>query len=129
MNIQIKDVPLYIYISDLGLKCCRPANKSVQSCQVKGSVPTIEVKMTTSSSTKISGYNLVGMFPKLAVDSDIFPNSSDMTLPGETLQVYISSSISWRDPTSLSVRDGFCDDRIRNGAALKIVNGGNRSRI
>ena len=96
---------------------------------VKLRVPFQPLKMTISSSTKISGYNLVGMFPKLAVDSDIFPNSSDMTLPGETLQVYISSSISWRDPTSLSVRDGVCDDRIGNGAALKVVTGGNRSRI
>ena len=29
----------------------------------------------------------------------------------------------------LSVRDGVCDDGIGNGAALKVVNGGNRSRI
>ena len=96
---------------------------------VKLRVPFQPLKMTISSSTKISGYNLVGMFPKLAVDSDIFPNSSDMTLPGETLPVYISSSISWRDPTSLSARDGVCDDGIGNGAALKVVTGGNRSRI
>ena len=52
-----------------------------------------------------------------------------MTLSGETLPEYTSSSISLRDPMSLSVRDGVCDDRFRNGAALKVVNGGNRSRI
>ena len=52
-----------------------------------------------------------------------------MTLPGETLQEYTSSYISLRDPMPLSVRDGVCDDGIGNGAALKVVNGGNRSRI
>ena len=87
------------------------------------------MKMPVSSSAKMSGYDLVGMSPKLAVDSDIFPNSSDMTLSRETLQEYTSSSISFRAPMSLSVRDGVCNDGIRNGAALKVVNGGNRSRI
>ena len=29
----------------------------------------------------------------------------------------------------LRVRDGVCDDEIGNGAALKVVNDGNRSRI
>ena len=52
-----------------------------------------------------------------------------MTLSGETLQEYTSSSISLRDAMSLSVCDGVCDDGIGNGAALKEVNGGNRSRI
>ena len=85
------------------------------------------MKMPISSSVKMSRYDLVGMSPKLAVDSDIFPNNSDMTLPGET--EYTSSSISFRAPMSLSVCDGVCDDGIRNGAALKVVNGGNRSRI
>ena len=85
------------------------------------------MKMPISSSVKMSGYDLVGMSPKLTVDSDIFPNSSDMTLPGET--EYTSSSISLRAPMSLRVRDGVCDDEIGNGAALKVVNGGNRSRI
>ena len=77
----------------------------------------------------MSGYDLVGMSPKLAVDSNIFPNTSGMTLPGETLQEYTSSSISLRAPISLRVRDGVCDDGIGNGTALKVVNGGNRSRL
>ena len=83
--------------------------------------------MPISSSVKMSGYDLVGMSPKLAVDSDIFPNSSDMTLPGET--EYTSSSISLRALMSLRVRDGVCDDEIGNCAALKVVHGGNLSRI
>ena len=77
----------------------------------------------------MSGYDLVGKSPKLAVDSKIFPKSSYVTLSGETLQEYTSSSIFLRDPTSLSVCDGICDDGIGNGSALKAVNGGNRSRI
>ena len=96
---------------------------------VKLKVPLQPMKMPISSSAKMSDYDLVGMSPKLAVDSDIFPNSSDMTLPGQTLQEYTSSSISLRAPMSLSVCDGVCDDGIRNGAALKVVNVGNRSRI
>ena len=87
------------------------------------------MKMPISSSVKMSGYYLVGMYPKLAVDSDIFPNNSGMTLPGETLQEYTSSSISLTAPMSLKVRDGVCDDGIGNGAALKVVNGRNWCRI
>ena len=60
------------------------------------------MKMPIFSSVKMSGYDLVGMPPKLAVESDIFPNSSDMILPGETLHEYSPSSISLRTPMSLS---------------------------
>ena len=94
MNIQIRDVPLYIYIYIFLILACNIVDRQTRVCNpVKLRVPFLPLKMTISSSTKISGYNLVGMFPKLAVDSDIFPNSSDMTLPGEILQGYISSSI------------------------------------
>ena len=81
---------------------------------VKLKVPVQPMKMPISSSAKMSGYDLVGMSPKLAVDSDIFPNTSGMTLPGETLHEYTSSSISLRAPISLSVRDGVCDDGIKS---------------
>ena len=94
----------------------------MQSCQVKGPTPTNEDAHILLP--KDVWLRFVGMS-----DSDIFPNTSGMTLPGETLQEYTSSSISLRAPMSLSICDGVCDYRIGNGAALKVVNGGNRSRI
>ena len=128
MNIQIRDA--LIYISDFGLSptLCNIVDLQTRVCNpLKLKVPLQPMKMPISSSVKMSGYDLVGMSPKLAVDSDIFPNSSDTNLPGET--EYTSSSISLRAPMSLRIRDGVCDDEIGNRAALKVVNGGNLSRI